>query len=536
MSCIRVFVCLTLIVSAGGLSLGKKKPKTVTVDCTKGQSINAALEANVGEEDLVIEIDGICVEDVLIRRDRLTLKGDDPDLDGVEAATTDFTVAPRGAAVAIRDATLVFLEQLKFRGGVGNGVRVTNARRFIRIVDCIFEDNGFAGLVVVDAEVFVANTTITGPSGIAVSESGLLTCRDCIVDVSGTALSVNHYSSAIVLDSSLTGGNGVSAIRSSTVQLFDTDTSGANLSLLSDAGASVFVTRGTLEGRFAALEKSQISLRGVDQAPLGLNERNVVRGDSYLEVSRNGTLFSSLGDTNVRDFGKGILFSGSSVEDLSCGAGSDVICRGGEALVSSSCAGCAVCGDGFQNDSEQCDDGNTDPDDGCSPGCTTEECGNGILDFGESCDDSNTESLDGCSDVCALEGTAECGNGVPEDDEECEDGNTDPDDGCSATCIVEECGNSLIEIVFGVEEECDDGGTIGGDGCSAICTTEACGNGRRDIGEECDDGNPDSEDGCSAACLREFCGDGILQLGLGEECDDGNRRNSDTCSLFCTIN
>src|SRR5690349_14360378 len=59
------------------------------------------------------------------------------------------------------------------------------------------------------------------------------------------------------------------------------------------------------------------------------------------------------------------------------------------------------CADGELNVGEECDDGNTAPDDGCntacgvedgwacagSPSVCTESCGDGEIDAGESCDD-----------------------------------------------------------------------------------------------------------------------------------------------------
>ena len=65
----------------------------------------------------------------------------------------------------------------------------------------------------------------------------------------------------------------------------------------------------------------------------------------------------------------------------------------------------AVCGNSVIEGSEECDDGNTIPEDGCSDTCMNEFCGDGVVQFalGEECDDGNTTSGDGCSDICEIE-------------------------------------------------------------------------------------------------------------------------------------
>jgi cysteine-rich repeat protein len=60
----------------------------------------------------------------------------------------------------------------------------------------------------------------------------------------------------------------------------------------------------------------------------------------------------------------------------------------------------AVCGDGFRDDGEACDDGNTTGGDGCRADCTVEQCGDGIVDPGEACDGGACCSAS-CSLVCA---------------------------------------------------------------------------------------------------------------------------------------
>jgi cysteine-rich repeat protein len=77
------------------------------------------------------------------------------------------------------------------------------------------------------------------------------------------------------------------------------------------------------------------------------------------------------------------------------------------------------CGDGKVEGSEGCDDGNTLPNDGCSPTChfepncsattgqCTSKCGDGLV-VNEDCDDGNTNDGDGCSHDCKVEAGYQC--------------------------------------------------------------------------------------------------------------------------------
>lgn len=114
----------------------------------------------------------------------------------------------------------------------------------------------------------------------------------------------------------------------------------------------------------------------------------------------------------------------------------------------------------------------------------TNSCGDGMLDTNEECDDGNTINDDGCSSTCKKETSS-----------------TPP-------VITPVCGNRIVET----GEGCDDGNTLNGDGCSSYCqvettqpvqTTPVCGNGKVENGEDCDDGNTVSGDGCSSACKKE---------------------------------
>lgn len=107
-----------------------------------------------------------------------------------------------------------------------------------------------------------------------------------------------------------------------------------------------------------------------------------------------------------------------------------------------------TCGDGNQEQGEECDDGNTVPTDACTDTCQNAQCGDGITwaDV-EECDDGNTIPTDDC-DACHL---PVCGDGVPAGTEECDDGNDIPDDGCT-NCLFDTvlCGAGGIRatVVF----------------------------------------------------------------------------------------
>ena len=276
-----------------------------------------------------------------------------------------------------------------------------------------------------------------------------------------------------------------------------------------------------------------------------------------------------------------------------------------------------VCGDGFVSVGERCD-GEPDCDSTCQFLGT---CGDGNLDPFEDCDDANTNPNDGCGLDCHFlqgfdcsTGTCEaiCGDGLVVADEQCDDA-ADPacvncgyvGDGCRSpflfsatspgiwswsgtttgqnsfysTCggdspsspdrtaafVAPVSGDYVFRMVANFDEYleirtgacsgtqqaivCSDSSTVsvsltGGetyfvtaDGWSSynwgdftveIRQIPVCGDSFVGAGERCD-GEPD----CSADCqMLGSCGDGILDP--GEACDDGYI--SDGCAADCTIN
>ena len=170
---------------------------------------------------------------------------------------------------------------------------------------------------------------------------------------------------------------------------------------------------------------------------------------------------------------------------------------------------------------------------------TNSLCGNGYREWSEECDDGDLKGLDGCNSNCTItlgwscqraDGTSSdtcfpgCGDGIWVANELCDDGNAHNGDGCSSSCSIEagwKCAvpdeHAMLSLCYttcgdGVhvplKEDCDDENELDGDGCSAGCQVEdnyactldshppklksvcqTCGNGEVEGSEICDDGN-----------------------------------------------
>jgi fibro-slime domain-containing protein len=163
---------------------------------------------------------------------------------------------------------------------------------------------------------------------------------------------------------------------------------------------------------------------------------------------------------------------GNKVAGDGCGATCAV--EAGWACPSGAACRAARCGDGTRVGAEKCDDGNIVAGDGCSatcviesPGpteangwqcpaaggmCTRTTCGDGMPLGSEQCDDGNNEISDGCTPACRKVPTCGTGPGA-----------------CTPPC-----GDGLLLAADKAAGfECDDGNNQNGDGCSAACKFES---------------------------------------------------------------
>jgi len=216
---------------------------------------------------------------------------------------------------------------------------------------------------------------------------------------------------------------------------------------------------------------------------------------------------------DVSGCGNGILEEGEVCDDGNTNDG-DGCSR--DCLSNERCGNSVV--DSNASSPEQCDDG---PNNGqlghpCSATCHTVRCGNGYVEQGEDCDDGNTVNDDGCDNSCKV---TECGNAVVNPGEECDlgtgpGGNSDTGI-CTTYCKRPACGDGFTQPSAG--EQCDPPSPS--QDCPYAPTDMPC-------------------QVCNATCrliagITSFCGDGDVNHPF-ELCDDGGR-NCGTCNSTCDV-
>ena len=190
------------------------------------------------------------------------------------------------------------------------------------------------------------------------------------------------------------------------------------------------------------------------------------------------------------------------------------------------------CGDGTLDESEECDDGNTEDGDGCSASCLLEEVIPPV-----------TECEPEAQQICSTDLLGICAAGTQICDAE----------GFWGECLQDEqsteevCDDELDNDCDGITD-CDDEDCLANEVCQIIEPEPYCGDGIKDELEQCDQGENNgitclaeygsSCDYCSIDCetitiIGPYCGDTIING--NEECDDGNTEDGDGCSAICTI-
>jgi hypothetical protein len=180
-------------------------PKTIAVDCTKGQSLQAAIDKNAGP--ITIEVTGVCVENVVINHQDVTLRGAGSG-DGIQSPST----LP---ALTIRNVDAARLENLAFSDNPGPAVSIVASA--VLMIDCLISGNNVSsgpGTVAIGA----ANDSLLDATNLTVSDNhraGVSVSRGSRFFCHGCAFSGNVGLAAVASDGAL-----VSLLNSTVAQRF----------------------------------------------------------------------------------------------------------------------------------------------------------------------------------------------------------------------------------------------------------------------------------------------------------------------------
>jgi len=134
--------------------------KTILVDCEKGDSINEALDDK--SDDLIIEISGTCQEDVVIKRNSVTLRGMMPGASVVAATTT---------AILLDRISRVSIENLRIQGGpegpgdTGGAGIIAELSTAISVSNLVVEQGQGKGMTVVGSTVVISDSVFRNNNG-----------------------------------------------------------------------------------------------------------------------------------------------------------------------------------------------------------------------------------------------------------------------------------------------------------------------------------------------------------------------------------
>lgn len=316
---------------------------TVTVDCDHHQSVNRALRRHPQAAALIVEIEGLCTENVVVTRDRVTLRGGDPATDGIQATAN---AEPIDAAVWVRGAHLVTIENLRLTGGYAGllaseastpHTRVVNSRlegnaaygvlleaALVQVVDSVLDSNGNVNAGAFNGSRFECNgCTLSNPLG----SGGLGTFQNNVLALTGSAV--------ILAESTLTEG-GVS-VNNASALVFDSTIEARPpgpgippaLFMVDSQGG---LTRTEVAGAMRLGQGSNLQLAGVVQTRA--DGGNTAEDNAYVRIgdappAAGGppSVPSIVLGLTLRNFSTGSLLQTSQIDgNLTCVLGADAVC------------------------------------------------------------------------------------------------------------------------------------------------------------------------------------------------------------------
>ncbi len=154
----------------------------------------------------------------------------------------------------------------------------------------------------------------------------------------------------------------------------------------------------------------------------------------------------------------------------------DGVCRGMGTMAMCVDGGC---GNGVIDGSEQCDDGNAVPGDGCEADCTFSCEADSDCDDGSVC--SGTESCNSTNHTCETTGPLDCDDG-----DACTDDTCDPVDGCQNTLIDGDMDGYASTDLGACGTDCNDADPMTHPGAPELCEPP----GTTPVDNDCDPATP----------------------------------------------
>lgn len=314
---------LTIDVNGYYAPAGTAGSKTVSVDCTMGQKIQAAIDREDGP--LVIDVHGFCDENVNIVRKNVTLRGADPLTDGIDGVVSN----PQLAALRFRYVEFALVQNLTIRNGPAAGVSA--AFSVVLFENSRVIGHGSQGIAIsqgtiVDASALEVSNNLG--AAVNVQTASRLFCHGCdITGNGGFAAVVGTGGVLSFLNSVVTGQRGFQSSGHSYADIDCVTQASAHACSLMVTGRAAqaflggtvaFFGAGDFSGQVSAQDSATVHLLGARQLATGQPGMGPVQNDvgsfGKLIVAEESGLQSQLfGTTNVAGFGRVLVLNESTL-------------------------------------------------------------------------------------------------------------------------------------------------------------------------------------------------------------------------------
>jgi hypothetical protein len=322
-------------------------PVTASVDCTRGQSINKALKKVRAQSDteFVIEIHGICDENVVLQGiANVTLRGTNPELDGIRGVGQENLLFPYSSSLLITDAHAVRIESLLLTGWrplriyASSGVHLVNCALYgveggrqvvwathssgMNFTDTTVSSPDSWGLIALWSDVNLTDTTVSAGVGGVYTYNGS-------AGLNGVTASA-HYGLAALGAADVTLTDSVLAPTStgifndaSAVWAENSPIGSTTCAVRAGNGANVGLSDSEISGCVSTGGNAYVLLAGITQTA---TDRNNLASDSSTINVWLGSQLS--GPIELHEFSNAIVHAGGTVlGDLFCYSGSDAYCE-----------------------------------------------------------------------------------------------------------------------------------------------------------------------------------------------------------------